>query len=137
MGSHLVREPKHRIIKGPFPITRFMRSASTFCFALLFSVLASAKTYRLSPSDNWFDLLHGNGLRPGDEVILEAGTYSNGRMLELSHVGTKQKPIVIRAANQARVLFRRPDARQNTFNLAGTQYLTLSLIHISEPTRRS
>ena len=112
-------------------MTRFMRSASTFCFAFWLSVLAEAKTYRLSPTDNWFDLLHGNGLRPGDEVILEAGTYSNGRMLELSHVGTKQKPIVIRAANQARVLFRRPDARQNIFNLAGTQYLTIRGLEIT------
>ena len=89
-------------MNGPFPVTRFMRSAS-LCFAFWLSVLAEAKTYRLSPTDNWFDLLHGNGLRPGDEVILEAGTYSNERRLELSHVGTKQKPIVIRAANQARV----------------------------------
>lgn len=118
-------------MNGPFPVTRFMRSASTFCFAFWLSVLAEAKTYRLSPADNWFDLLHGNGLRPGDEVILEAGTYSNERRLELSHVGTKQKPIVIRAANQARVLFRRPDARQNTFNLAGTQYLTIRGLEIT------
>ena len=107
-----------------------MRNASTFFLAFLLSVLASG-TYRLSPADNWFDLLHGNGLRPGDEVILEAGTYSNERRLELSHVGTKQKPIVIRAANRARVLFRRPDARQNTFNLAGTQYLTIKGLEIT------
>ena len=118
-------------MNGPFPVTRFMRSASTLCFAFWLSVLAGAKTYRLSPTDNWFDLLHGNGLSPGDEVILEAGTYSNERRLELSHVGTKQKPIVIRAANQARVLFRRPDARQNTFNLAGTQYLTIRGLEIT------
>ena len=108
-----------------------MQLASTFYFTLFLAAFASAKTHRLSPTDNWFDLLHGNGLRPGDEVILEEGTYSNGRMLELSHVGTKQKPIVIRAADKARVVFRRPDARQNTFNLAGTQYLTIKGLEIT------
>ena len=84
-----------------------MRIVGSFFAFLVLAAFASAKTYRLSPSDNWFDLLHGNGLRAGDEVILGAGTYSNGRMLELSHVGTKQKPIVIRAADKARVVFHR------------------------------
>ena len=108
-----------------------MRLASTFYLTLLLAAFASAKTHRLSQKDNWFGLLHGNNLQPGDEVILEAGTYSNGRMLELSHVGTKQQPIVIRAADKARVVFRRPDARQNTFNLAGTQYLTIKGLEIT------
>lgn len=52
-------------------------------------------------------------------------------MLELSHVGTEQKPIVIRAADKARVVFRRPDARQNTFNLAGTQHLMMKGLEIT------
>ena len=108
-----------------------MRHKGSFFTFLLLAAFASAKTYRLSPSDNWFDLIHGNSLRPGDEVILGAGTYSNERMLELSHVGTKENPIVIRAADQARVVFRRPDARQNTFNLAGTQYLTIKGLEIT------
>ncbi|MBT3636380.1 MAG: chloramphenicol resistance protein [Opitutae bacterium] len=108
-----------------------MRIVGSFFAFLVLAAFASAKTYRLSPSDNWFDLLHGNGLRAGDEVILGAGTYSNGRMLELSHVGTKQKPIVIRAADKARVVFHRPDARQNTFNLAGTQHLTVKGLEIT------
>ena len=108
-----------------------MRDIASFFTFLALAAFASAKTYRLSPSDNWFGLLHGNNLQPGDEVILEAGTYSNGRMLELSHVGTKESPIVIRAADQARVVFRRPDARQNTFNLAGTQYLTIKGLEIT------
>ena len=95
----------------------FFRS---FFFFLFLSPLVLAKTYLVGPSDNWFGLLHGAGLQPGDEVVLKAGTYSNPRMLVLSHVGTVENPIVIRATEGARVVFRRPDARQNTFNLANS-----------------
>ena len=102
-----------------------MNFVRPFLFSLFLPVLASAKTFQVGPSGNWFGLLHGGGLQPGDEVILKAGTYSNGRMLVLSHVGTAGNPIVIRAAEGARVVFHRPDARQNTFNLAGTQHLKL------------
>ncbi|MFP6899630.1 MAG: chondroitinase-B domain-containing protein [Opitutales bacterium] len=102
-----------------------MNLVRLFLFSLFLSALASAKTHQVGPSDNWFGLLHGGGLQPGDEVILKAGTYSNARMLVLTHVGTADHPIVIRAAEGARVVFRRPDARQNTFNLAGTQHLKL------------
>ena len=108
-----------------------MNLVRLFVFSIILSVLASAKTYQVGPSDNWFGLLHGGGLRPGDEVVLKAGTYSNGRMLVLNHVGTAGNPIVIRAAEGARVVFRRPDARQNTFNLAGTQYLKLKGFEIT------
>ena len=74
-------------------MTLVVRNASTFFFAFLLSVLASGKTYRLSPADNWFGLLHGNGLRPGDEVILEAGTYSNERRLELVTLVRNKSPL--------------------------------------------
>ena len=91
----------------------FIRS---FFFFLFLSPLVLAKTYLVGPSDNWFGLLHGGGLQPADEVILKAGIYSN---------------IVIRATEGARVVFRRPDARQNTFNLAGTQHLKLQGLEIT------
>ena len=108
-----------------------MRHVGSLFTLLCLAVFASAKTYRVGPSGNWFDLLHGGGLRPGDEVVLEAGTYSNGRKLELSHVGAKGNPIVIRAAENARVVFQRPDARQNTLNLAGTQHLIVKGLEIT------
>ena len=108
-----------------------MRRVGSFFTLPLLAALASAKTHRLGPTDDWFGLLHGDGLRPGDEVILKAGTYSDRRKLELSHLGSPQRPIVIRAADGARVVFRRPDARQNTFNLAGTRHLVIRGLEIT------
>ncbi len=108
-----------------------MNQVRSFILFFFLASSASAKTHQVGPSSNWFGLLHGGGLQPGDEVILKAGTYSNSRVLVLSHVGTERKPIVIRAAKGASVIFRRPDARQNTFNLAGTQHLKLQGFEIT------
>jgi len=91
----------------------------------LFPMLGNAGTIELRPDSDWFAVLNGSGLKPGDQVILRGGTYSNRRMLVLNHRGSKDQPVVIRAARGERVIFRRPDARQNSFNLVGTQFLEL------------
>ncbi|MEZ6090126.1 MAG: right-handed parallel beta-helix repeat-containing protein [Pirellulaceae bacterium] len=70
-------------------------------------------------------------LAAGDEVVLRGGTYTDARRLVLRHRGQPDKPIVIRAATGQQVVFRRPDARQNTFNLEGTQHLHLIGIEIT------
>jgi len=84
-----------------------------------------AEVIHLTPDDDWFAILSGERLKPGDEVVLRAGKYSSPRRLAIRSSGTTEKPIVIRADEGARVVFERPDARQNTFNLEGTQYLEL------------
>jgi len=78
----------------------------------------------VGPEDDWFAKLSGDGLKPGDQLVFKAGTYSDRRLLELRHRGTAEKPIVIRKS-EGRVIFKRPDARQNSFNLVGCQHLTL------------
>ncbi|MEM7397245.1 MAG: chondroitinase-B domain-containing protein, partial [Verrucomicrobiota bacterium] len=90
-----------------------------------------AEVIRLSPDDNWFELLHGNRLKPGDEVILSAGTYTDRRKLTLEHRGTRAAPITIRAAQGARAIIKRPDARQNTINMLGVQHLILKDLEIT------
>ena len=57
---------------------------------------ALAERHLLTPESDWFDVLHGGGLRPGDEVILGPGEYTDRRRLEMNHRGTREKPIVIR-----------------------------------------
>lgn len=99
---------------------------------LLTHSTASAKTIHLSPEDkNWFATLGGPTLQPGDEIILAAGSYTDRRRLQISQRGTKEKPITIRAAEGAKVILKRPDARQNTINLAGCQHLIIRGIEIT------
>ena len=84
-----------------------------------------AATVKIGPTRDWHPILSGNGLRPGDEIILREGVYTDRRRLQLSHRGTKEKPIIIRAQEGAKVTFQRPDNRDNTFNLVGAQYVQL------------
>ncbi|MCC9654681.1 right-handed parallel beta-helix repeat-containing protein [Rhodopirellula halodulae] len=90
-----------------------------------------AERFNVGPDDDWFSLLNGDALQPGDTVSLQSGIYSDSRRLVLSHRGTPASPIVIQAMGGAEVVFRRPDARQNTFNLEGAQYLTLRGLSIT------
>lgn len=92
---------------------------------LFVSNVAQCERIDLTPDDDWFAVLSGDQLKPGDEVVLHEGTYSNARRLGIRCSGTAEKPIVIRANDGERVVFERPDARQNTINLEGTQHLEL------------
>jgi parallel beta-helix repeat protein len=62
---------------------------------------------------------------------LSAGTYSDSRRLSLSHQGTAEQPIVIRAADGARVTITRPNAEANVVNIEGAQYLVLRGLEIT------
>lgn len=90
-----------------------------------------AETYRLTPKDDWYGVLCSRDLKPGDEVILSEGTYSDPRRLSLSHRGTVEHPILIRAADDARVIITRPNAEANVVNIEGAQYLVLRGLEIT------
>ncbi len=90
-----------------------------------------AETYTVGPKDNWFRYLSANHLQPGDQLVLQEGVYTDPRRLVLTCRGSQNKPIRIRAATGQRVVFRRPDAKQNTMNLQGCQHLVLSGIEIT------
>ena len=49
----------------------------------------------------------------------------------MSHRGTAERPIVIRAAEGATAVLHRPDAGQNTINIVGGQYLVLRGLEIT------
>ena len=90
-----------------------------------------AETIQIGPKDDWFTMLSSNGLQPGDEVVLRSGTYSDSRRLTIRHSGAAGKPITIRAAAGEKVVFKRPDAKQNTFNLEGCRHLRLIGLEIT------
>ena len=92
---------------------------------------AAAKVYEVTPDSDWFTVLNGDHLEPGDEVVLAAGVYREARRLVLGHRGTADQPILIRAAEDARSVLQRPDARQNTINMIGAQHLVLRGLEIT------
>ena len=96
-----------------------LRSLFFVLFSLCGALIPPAigETYRVTPDGDWFSKLHGSGLKPGDELVLAPGIYSSTRRLELGHRGTRDKPITIRGEKGA--IIKRPDARQNTINIAG------------------
>lgn len=90
-----------------------------------------SETITLSPDEDWFRVLHGEGLSPGDIVELTAGRYQDERRLSMKHKGTANAPITIRAREGAAVVFMRPDANQNSINLDGASHLRLTGIEIT------
>jgi hypothetical protein len=100
-------------------------------FGLLFATAAPAKVYEISPDDDWFAVVNGDHLQPGDEVVLAAGVYREQRRLVIGHRGTAERPVVIRSAEGGPAVLHRPDARQNSINMIGAQYLVLRGIEIT------
>ena len=94
-------------------------------------LLLAGSIINLTPADDWFSVLNGEGLAPGDEVILAEGVYSDSRRLVMSHVGTEVDPILVRAGDGAAVTLTRPDASQNVVNIHGAQYLILQGLEIT------
>ena len=92
---------------------------------------ANSTEYHLSPSDDWFSVISGSNLQPGDEVILSDGTYSDGRRLSIAHQGTAAFPIIIRSEEGGMAVITRPNARQNVINIEGAQHLILQRIEVT------
>lgn len=73
-------------------------------------------------------------LEPGDTLIVHAGTYSETGRLSVGVKGTEDLPVVIMAApDESRPHITRPASAetQNTINLEGAEYLTISGLEIS------
>jgi hypothetical protein len=92
---------------------------------------ASGVVYELDSQDDWYHVLSGTFLQPGDEVVLAEGVYSSASRLSIRCQGTAEAPILIRAAQGANVVVTRPDALQNVINIEGGQYLTLRGIEVT------
>lgn len=67
-----------------------------------------------------------NSLKPGDELILHEGTYSQNSRRAVTAKGTADKPIIIRAAEAGKVLLTRPHDnidRHNNIEFVDCSYL--------------
>jgi len=105
---------------------RFCSSLFAWCCLVHLAAIVVADNptaTHLSPS-NWFNVLNGSSLNPGEEVVLSAGVYSHNSRLSFGSFGTAENPITIRAAEGANVVITRPSASQNVMDIEGAQYVT-------------
>lgn len=102
---------------------------------LALSAACEAATYNLTPADDWFNLFNSSSLNPGDEVVLADGIYSHRSRLSFGHVGTAENPIIIRAAEEAKVVITRPTASQNVMDIEGAQYVTFRGLEVTGGSR--
>jgi len=94
---------------------------------LVWASTAGATTYDIGPADDLFGTLQG--LVPGDEVIIHAGTYTTPGFFEVTWAGNEVAPIVVRGADGELPVIA-GDPSQNVINLAGA-YFTLRNVEIT------
>lgn len=98
-----------------------MKLAFSFVFCVLAATVSCpvhAAVIHAGPADDVLSLLRG--LQPGDELVLDAGTYVMTARYGFQLNGTAENPIVVRASDGADVLFHRPDANQNLWDFSAT-----------------
>ncbi len=98
---------------------------------LVCAAAAAGETYYRTPADDWYGLISGSGLAPGDEVVLGGGVYSTFSWLPMGHQGTAEEPIVIRAADGASVVITKSNANQNNIDIMGARHLILRGLEIT------
>ena len=88
-------------------------------FILFFSNSGRSATHEIHPatvdSQEEFETL-ANSLKPGDEMILHGGTYSQSERRSITAQGTPDKPIIIRAADGQEPLLTHPTDSTRRFN---------------------
>jgi len=90
-----------------------------------------AATFEIQPavvdSQEQFERL-ANSLKPGDELVLHGGTYSQNQRRAVTAKGTAEKPIIIRAAQGQAPLLTRPGDnidRHNNIEFVDCEYLVI------------
>ncbi len=83
------------------------------------SGISSGVTHKINPatvdSREEFENI-ANSLKPGDELILRGGTYSQNARRAVTANGTADKPIIIRAADGEDPLLTRPADNRDRYN---------------------
>jgi hypothetical protein len=118
----------------------------TVATSLLLTLAAAGSggtTHHVTPADDWLGLINGEGLNPGDTVVMHNGTYStpDATILDIAHVGTASEPIVIRAASGETPIVTRntfgayndyyTNLRHNVINMRGAQHVVLDGLEIT------
>ena len=115
--------------------TNRTKSVVACLLLLLFcSGISLGVTYKIYPaiadSQEEFETI-ANSLKPGDELILYGGTYSQTARRAVNAKGTADKPITIRAAKGQEPLLTHPEdlaSRYNNIEFVDCEYLTIRAI---------
>jgi hypothetical protein len=90
-----------------------------FLFMLFCGSVSLGETYKIHPatvdSQEEFEIV-ANSLKPGDELVLHGGVYSQTARRAVTAKGTAAKPIVIRAAEGEKPLLTRPADNIDKYN---------------------
>lgn len=94
--------------------------------------LVHAADIEIFPDDSFETAVEN--LNPGDTLTVHAGTYVDSGRISIAVKGTQNSPVTIQAAaGEQRPLITRDagDAAQNTINIEGAEFLTISGLEIS------
>ncbi|AKT37354.1 right-handed parallel beta-helix repeat-containing protein [Chondromyces crocatus] len=91
--------------------------------------VAGAAEKEIGPGDDLIAEIAA--LQPGDELVLQGGTYSLNPKLTIAVSGTAQAPIVIRAKAGEVPVITRPNANQNVINIEGSEHVVLRGLEVT------
>lgn len=106
-----------------------MHRCALVCLTLLVPGIARAATIEIGPGANLGQEIAGLG--PGDELVLQGGTYTLTSKLTIGVSGTAAQPIVIRAKDGETPHITR-DASQNVINVENAAYVELRGLEVSQ-----
>jgi hypothetical protein len=111
--------------------SRALLVVACFLLMLFYCGSGAGATYEIYPatvnSQEEFEIL-ANTLKPGDELILHGGVYSQNARRVVTINGTADKPIIIRAAAEEEPLLTRPADnidKYNNIEFIDCSYLTV------------
>ena len=135
-----VRVMNRGCAEGTISVSMALVNPFNFGMALLVSLFLgtgrmAARNYEIHPTmaeaDEEFEKL-ANALQPGDELVLHGGTYSRNGRRAVTAKGTRERPIIIRAAEGRTPLFTRPADnrhRQNNIEFVDCAHLVVRGLH--------
>jgi hypothetical protein len=90
---------------------------------------AVAEIIEVGPNDDVEAAI--NALQPGDELVLQGGTYTLSERFSFDIAGTESEPIVIRAKDGEQPHLNRPNADQNIIDIDGAEHVIIRGIEFS------
>ena len=70
-------------------------------------------------------------LRPGDELVLQGGTYSFNSRFAVTAVGTANQPITIRGKTGESAIIQMSTTSQNVMDVDGSQHMIIKNLRIT------